>query len=77
MKQIHQVVTRGIEDQFKPGEKWALFEAFQVLVRAFPEEHHFAIHLWSAKEGQGQKVWFIIDQSEEERIETMLLPEDY
>ena len=70
-------MTRAVDHQFSPPEKQALFQAFQVLLRAFPKEYHFAIHLCSANEGKGERVWFIIDESVAERIETMLLPEDY
>lgn len=77
MKTVHQVMTRAVDHQYNRVEKAVLFEAFQILIKAFPKEYHFAIHLCTADEGQGQKIWFIIDESEVERIETMLLPEDY
>lgn len=77
MKKVRQVMTKAVDEYYNPSQKAALFEAFQGLCRGFPEEYHFAIHPCTAKEGQGEKVWFIIDESEVERIETMLLPDDY
>lgn len=55
----------------------ALMGAFQILMRAFPEERHFIIGRAYANNGEGEKVWLIIDETDEERIETMLFPEDY
>lgn len=55
----------------------ALMGAFQILTRAFPEERHFIIGRSHTNNGEGEKVWLIIDETDEERIETMLFPEDY
>lgn len=76
-KQLHQVTTPAFRSRYNLAEEGALFGAFQTLVRAFPKEYHFTIGLASANNGEGEKVWFIIDDSEAERIETMLLPSDY
>lgn len=70
-------MTRAVADRYSLPEQIALTQAFHILMQAFPEERHFIIGFACANEGQGEKVWLIIDESEEERIETMLFPEDY
>jgi len=76
-KIIHRVMTRAIAEKYNPAEQITLSEAFQLLIRAFPQERHFIIGFAYANEGQGEKVWLIIDESDTERIETMLFPSDY
>lgn len=76
-KQFHQVMTRAVAEQYTMEQQMALLGAFQILKRAFPEERHFIIGRAYANNGEGEKVWLIIDETEEERIETMLFPEDY
>lgn len=76
-KQFHQVMTRAVVDKYTLAQQMALLGAFQVLMRAFPEERHFIIGRAYANDGEGEKVWLIIDETNEERIETMLFPEDY
>ncbi|HOG37692.1 MAG TPA: hypothetical protein PKZ29_02100 [Candidatus Woesebacteria bacterium] len=76
-KKIHRVMTRAVAEKYNPLEQIALSEAFQLLIRSFPQERHFIIGFAYANEGQGEKVWLIIDESDTERIETMLFPDDY
>jgi len=76
-KQVHRVMTRAVSEKYNPLEQVALFEAFQLLIRAFPQERHFIIGFAYANNGKGENVWLIIDESETERIETMLFPDDY
>ena len=76
-KSVQRVMTRAVSEKYSPLEVIALSEAFQLLIRAFPKERHFIIGFAYANEGQGEKVWFIIDESDTERIETMLFPDDY
>jgi len=76
-KRILRVMTRAVAEKYRLEEQIALAQAFQVLMMAFPQERHFIIGFAYANEGQGEKVWLIIDESDEERIETMLFPEDY
>ena len=76
-KKYHQVMTRAVAAKYSPAETMAMMAAFQTLMRAFPEERHFIIGRAYANDGQGEKVWLIIDETSEERIETMLLPEAY
>lgn len=77
MKKIHRVMTRAVAEKYCLEEQIALTQAFQVLMMAFPQERHFIIGFAYANQGRGEKVWLIIDESEEERIETMLFPGDY
>ena len=76
-KKFYQVMTPAVKEHYSLEQTGALLGAFQNLKRAFPKEYHFTIGLASANNGEGEKVWFIIDDSEEEHIETMLFPEDY
>lgn len=76
-KKIQRVMTRAVAEKYNPFEQIALSEAFQSLIKSFPQERHFIVGFAYANEGQGEKVWLIIDESETERIETMLLPDDY
>ncbi|WP_041584970.1 hypothetical protein [Syntrophus aciditrophicus] len=76
-QKIHKVMTRAVAEKYSLREQIALTQAFHILMTAFPQERHFIIGFAYANEGQGEKVWLIIDESEEERIETMLFPDDY
>ena len=76
-KKTHRVMTRAVAEKYNAAEQIALYEAFQVLIRAFPQERHFIVGFAYANEGQGEKVWLIIDESDTERVETMLFPDDY
>ena len=74
---VHRVMTRAVAEKYNLEEQVALTQAFRILMATFPKERHFIIGFAYANEGRGEKVWFIIDESEEERIETMLFPGDY
>jgi hypothetical protein len=76
-KKTNRVMTRAIADHYKPEEQLVLSQCFQILAEAFPKERHFTIGLASRKNGEGEKVWYIIDETDEERIETMLFASDY
>jgi hypothetical protein len=76
-KKVHRVQTSAIAGKYDVPEQIALYEAFQMLIKAFPQERHFIIEFADANNGQGEKVWLIRDESETELIETMLLPDDY
>ena len=71
------IMTGALADKYNITEQFALIQAFSSLIQAFPKERHFSIEFVTANNGQGEKVWLIIDESETERIDTMLLPEDY
>ena len=55
----------------------ALKACFDILKEHFPKEYHFVIRFASANKGEGKDVWYIIDEGDKERIETMLRPADY
>ena len=76
-KKTHQVMTRSIEEEFKTEEWLTLKACFDMLKKRFPKEYHFVIRFSSANQGEGKDVWYIIDEGEEERVETMLFPKDY
>jgi hypothetical protein len=76
-KKVYKVMTRAVAERYSLTEQIALTQAFHILMAAFPKERHFIIGFAYANEGRGEKVWLIIDESEEERVETMLFPGDY
>ena len=76
-KKVHRVQTSAIAGKYDVPEQIALYEAFQMLIKAFPQERHFIIGFADANNGQGENVWLIRDESETELIETMLLTDDY
>jgi len=76
-KNIIRVMTKAVEVKYNLGQQIALYQAFQTLMLAFPQERHFIIGFAYANNGEGEKVWLIIDESETERIETILFPDDY
>ena len=76
-KKIHRVMTRAVAAHYSPDEVLALNQCFQILQEAFPQEKHFTLGLASANHGEGEKVWYLIDEGDEERIETLLFPADY
>lgn len=76
-KVIQRVMTRAVAEKYDLAAQISLQRAFQILISAFPQERHFIIGFAYANEGQGEKVWLIIDESDTERIETMLFPDDY
>jgi len=76
-KKLHRVMTRAVAEKYSLPEQIALTEAFRLLISAFPQERHFIIGFAYANNGEGEKVWLIIDESDTERIETMLFPDDY
>ena len=70
-------MTSGMEREYRPEEVLALKACFDILKQQFPREYHFVIRFASANNGEGKDVWYIIDEGDEERIETMLRPKDY
>ncbi len=76
-KNVIKVMTKAVEEKYDLGQQIALYEAFRTLMLAFPQERHFIIGFAYANNGEGEKVWLIIDESETERIETILFPDDY
>ena len=76
-KKVHRVQTSAIAGKYDVPEQIALYEAFQMLIKAFPQERHFIIGFATANNSEGENVWLIRDESETELIETMLLPDDY
>ena len=76
-KENHQVMTRSMKEDYTIEEVLSLKACFDILKQAFPKEYHFVVTFASANNGEGKKVWYIIDEGDEERIETMLQPQDY
>jgi len=76
-KKIHRAMTRAVAEKYNPIEIVALAEAFNILMQAFPQEGHFIIGFAYAGDGQGEKVWLIIDESATQLMETMMFPVDY
>jgi hypothetical protein len=76
-KQNHQVMTSALEGEYQPEQVIALKACFDMLKEQFPKEYHFIIRFASANKGEGKDVWYIIDEGDKERIETMLRPADY
>ena len=70
-------MTRNVSEHYRPEELLTLNQCFQHLSHTFRDEYHFIIGFASKNEGEGENVWYIIDENEEERIETMLFPQDY